>query len=286
MPQLSLFEDSQRLRPWLRRDQDHVVAVAAGVLDELGVVPPVDPEMILSYLGVSRVVAADIPWAGYLFQEDGELIVKVRHTDSWTRQRFSMLHEAGHTFLPGFDRAPRFRCDPGLGQREGRSRPETLSDIAASELLFPRDAFIADLSGRPTFDLVEGLADKYRASITATALRVVSLAPVDSMLIALEWATKPSQRNNETVEPALRVQWTAPAGRWPFVPHHKSASEHGSLARALAGEAIEEPATLRDLCGTDERLHLSARRYTYKTKEGAKTRVLAIYSRSWGYIQN
>jgi Zn-dependent peptidase ImmA (M78 family) len=284
--QLSLFEDSQRLRPWLRRDQDHVVAVAAGVLDELGVVPPVDPEMILSYLGVSRVVAADIPWAGYLFQEDGELIVKVRHTDSWTRQRFSMLHEAGHTFLPGFDRAPRFRCDPGRGQREGRSRPETLSDIAASELLFPRDAFIADLSGRPTFDLVEGLADKYRASVTATALRVGSLAPVDSMLIALEWATKPSQRNDETVEPALRVQWTSPGGRWPFVPHHKSASVHGPLVRALAGEAIEETATLRDLCGTDERLHLSARRYAYNTREGAKTRVLAIYSRSWGYIQN
>lgn len=286
MSQLSLFEDSQRLRPWLRRDQDHVIAVAADVLDDLGVMPPVDPAMILSYLGVSRVEPADIPWSGYLFAEDGELIVKVRHTDSWPRQRFSMLHEAGHTFLPGFDRAPRFRCDPGLGQREGRSRPETLSDIAASELLFPRDTFTADLSGRPTFDLVEDLAEKYRASITATALRVVSLAPVDSMLVVLDWATKPSQGNDETVESALRVQWTAPRGRWPFVPHHKSASPHGPLVRALAGEAVEEAATLRDLCGTDERLHLSARRYTYNTREGAKTRVLAIYSRSWSYIQN
>ena len=242
--------------------------------------------MILSFLGVRRVVPADIPWSGYLSQEAGELIVKVRHTDSWQRQRFSMLHEAGHTFLPGFDRTPRYRCDPVYRPRDGRSRSEALSDIAASELLFPREAFIRDLIERPNFDLIEELADRYRASITATALRVVSLAPVESVLIVLESTIKPSQWNDDTAEPALRVQWTAPRGRWPYLPQHKSASPAGPLARAFEGIAVDERASLTDLCGLDERLHLSARRYTHNTPRGVKTRVLAIFSRSWSYIQN
>jgi hypothetical protein len=284
--QLSLFEDSQRRRPWLQRDEDHIVAVAADVIDDLGVVPPVDPEMILSFLGVRRVVPADIPWSGYLAEEAGELIVKVRSTDTWQRQRFSMLHEAGHTFLPGFDRAPRFRCDPLVRPREGRGRQENLSDIAASELLFPRDAFVADLTGRPTFDLVEDLAEKYRASITATALRAVSLSSVESVVVALEMATKPSQYRDETPVSALRVQWSAARGRWPFIPQHKSASPYGPLAQAFDGNAVDENASHSDLCGLDERLHLSARRYTYNTAKGVTTRVLAIFSRSWSYILN
>jgi Zn-dependent peptidase ImmA (M78 family) len=284
--QLSLFDDSQRRRPWLRADQDHVIAVAAGVLDELEIVAPVNPELILSYLGVSRVVAADIPWSGYLSAENGELIVKVRHTDSWRRQRFSMLHEAGHTFLPGFDRTPRFRCEPGVAPKDSRSRFELLSDIAASELLFPRQEFMADLFGRPEFDLAEALAQKYEASITATALRMVSLAPVESVFVELEWGIKPSQRGDASAEPALRVKWATPRGNWPFIPRYKSAAEHGLLRRALDGEAIDETATLVDLCGSDERLHLSARGYTYKTIGGETRRVQAIYSRSWSYIRS
>lgn len=286
MLQLSLFEDSQRRRPWLQLDRDHVVAVAADVLDDLGVVPPVNPEVVLSFLGVSRVEPADMPWSGYLFEEDGELVVKVRSTDSLVRQRFSMLHEAGHTFLPGFNRAPRFRCDPLIRPRESRVREEALSDIAASELLFPRDSFLADMTGRPTFDLIEDLALKYRASITATALRMVSLSLLDSVLVVLQMATKPSQFHQAVAEPALRVQWVSARGRWPFIPQHKSASLHGPLARAHAGDPVDEIASLGELCNSDERLHLSARRYTYCAADGPTSRVLAVYSRSWSYIFN
>jgi IrrE N-terminal-like domain len=284
--QLSLFEDSRRRRPWLKGDDDHVIAVATDVVKELDLTPPVDAEMVLSFLGVRKIVREPIPWSGLLFDDDGDLTVKVRLTDSRPRQRFSMLHEGGHTFLPGFNRVPQFRCNPG--QITGTSNPsvELLSDIAASELLFPRHHFIKELTGRPTLDLVEELAERYQASIKATAIRVVSLSPVDARLVVLTMSHKPSQRAEGGHVPALRVQWSVGRGDWPYIPRHKSVTPGSPLLRAFLGEEIEESSSPSEICQLEERMHLSARRYTYAIAVGeTRTEVLAIYSRGWSKIQ-
>jgi IrrE N-terminal-like domain len=242
--------------------------------------------MVLSFLGVHRVVRAPMPWSGYLFDDHGDLTVKVRETDSRPRQRFSMLHEGGHTFLPGFDRVPQFRCDPGPGTSIPQRSVEALSDIAASELLFPRRRFRHELTARPTLDMVEALADRYQASITATAVHVVSLCPVDARLVVLSLSTKPSQRELPDADPVLRVQWSVGCGEWPFIPRYKSAQPTGLLMRAFCGEPVDQFSTLGELCTLDERLFLSARSYTYHTADdGPKTQVLAIYSRSSAKIR-
>ncbi len=286
MLQLSLFEDSRRRRPWLPSDHDHVVAVPGDLVKDLDLRPPVNVELVLSYLGVRNVVREAIPWSGLLFEEEGQLTVAVKSTDSWPRQRFSMLHEGGHTFLPGFRRVPQYRCSPGAAPAYADRSAEILSDVAASELLFPRPYFLADTRARPTFCLVEEIARCYEASIKASALHLVALSPVDALVVALEVALKPSQQGHIEATPELRVQWSASRGDWLYVPRHKGAVRGGPLYRALDGETVEADASPGEICETDETMHLSARRYTHITADGLpKTQVLALYSRSWSKIR-
>src|SRR5207249_909797 len=108
------------------------------------------------------------PWAGILEPRGKSFVVGVRASDGYERQRFTVCHEAAHTFFPGFTDQARFRC---TGPRDPL---EKRCDLAATELLLPRRFFLHDLR-EASFDLdtVEELSDQYEASIEATALRLV-----------------------------------------------------------------------------------------------------------------
>lgn len=259
-------------------DAELIVMLAQRTLRELAMDPPIDHRIIASMRGIARIEQTDIPWAGCLLQEGSDLIVKLRSTDGRRRQRFTAFHEAKHTYFPGFTTVTQYRCDPRTAPPTARDAGlESLCDLGAAELLFPRLPFLADLSGNPpTLDLVEGLAQRYDASIAATALRVVTVRAQPTLLIALEPATKPSDPKAAAVP---RIQWVqASGGSWPFVPRHKSVAPDSPLARALAGEIVDEVCDLSGLSTPAiTNVRVSANVYPYFDQEGTQhMRVLAL----------
>jgi hypothetical protein len=155
------------------------------------------------------------------------MIAHIRESDSRPRKRFTILHEAGHTLLPGYVETRQFRC------AGPRTLEEQLCDHAASEMLFPRSTFTTDLIqvGFGTAP-IKDLAGAYDASIEATAVRSVDLWPDDALLLVLRVAHKPVEAGREhELEPKLRLAWAHGKGGWPFMLRHKSVGS-ARLSRA------------------------------------------------------
>lgn len=261
-----------------RPDVELVTTLARRTVADLALIPPIDPGLLASFRGIVRVEQAFIPWAGCLLRDGDDLVVKVRATDGARRQRFTACHEIIHTYLPGFSLVPQYRCDPAAAP-SSPSRDlhlETLCDVGASELLLPAAAFRNDTAGRPaTLDTVEEMADAYQASLEATGRRYVSLATDPTLLLGLEIATAPRA---PLAAPRLRVRWRVAAGKWPFIPKHKSAPDDSPLVRAAAGEVIDE---ITDVIGLSQQpmrsVRLSAHLYPYFDQEGCRhMRVIAL----------
>jgi hypothetical protein len=260
-------------------DAELVIRLAKDTLDELGLQPAINHEIVASYRDVIRIEEADIPWSGHISQTQEGLVITVRASHPRTRKRFTVFHEILHTYMRGFGIQTQYRCHPGapsdtLGPRDRAL--EQLCDLGAAELLLPRAPFLDDLAGKPvTLDLVEQLAEHYDASLEATARRVVAVHLQPTLLLALEPACKPSQPRAEHV---LRVKWHYAGGEWPFVPRHKSVPHDGVFGRALQGEHVNETASLGDLTNPPiPRAFVSAALYPYHDDNGVNhMRVLAL----------
>jgi hypothetical protein len=262
-------------------DAQLVVALAQRTLDELAMEPPISHEIVASMRDIIKIEEDTIPCAGCLAPGPAGLLMTLRAGDCWGKKRFTAFHEVKHTFLPGFSTQTQYRCDPAtpLGLTGIHNRDlEALCDIGAAELLFPRAAFRADLTGNAaTLPLVEDLSGRYDASLEATARRVVFLHPEPVMLIALEPACKPSEPH---AEPALRVKWSQGTGTWPFIPKHKSVPADSPLGRALEGELVDDTTSLSILTSTSERVRVSSGLYPYTDARGEQhMRVLAMFTR-------
>ena len=236
--------------------------------------------MIASYRGIARIEEVDQAWAGCLTHDRGVTVARVRAADNSRRKRFTALHEVEHTYLPGFA-VTQYRCDPSPSATQKALPPlEKLADLGASELLFPRIEFQADLAdNRMSFDLVEELADHYDASLGATALRAVSLASTDALLICVEPGTKPTQPG---AEPLPRIRWGSANGDWPFIPRFKSIPDRSPIHRALQGELVDETNALIGLTGSPiDNVDISCRLYPYVDHHGeTHDRVLCLATRN------
>ncbi len=263
--QLSLFEQLSRTEPTLS-DEDVVRRLCEDLLDEAEVRPPVNVKLLASMRGIARIEEREQPWDGVLARDQDQFVVGVRASDGVARQRFTVLHEAGHTLLPGFAESRQYRCSGP------RSREEELCDVAAAELLLPRRYFVPDLAEvGDGLDDVELLAGSYDASIEATALRAVDLGEGPAAFMVLRVGHKPSEEGREhECEPKLRLSWAHTSGDWPFMRRHKSVDESSPFMRAHLGELVDEVGSLGDLADDGMEVTISARRY------GKDGRVLAL----------
>jgi len=280
MDRLSLSDlELARLESPGTPDRQLVEELAQRLIVDLDLEPPISHDIVASMRDVIRIEEADIPWAGFLAPAPDGLAITLRVGDARRKQRFTAFHEIQHTYMPGFRSAPQFRCDPATPAAViPRQTPglEALCDIGAAELLLPRTWFTADMVGNEaTLDVIEALADRYDASLEATARRLVTLHPGPALLVAFEPARKPSA---PTAEPALRVQWVHINGPWPYVPRHKSVPGESVFGRALDGEPVEELASLSILTSAStEVVHVSSRLYPYADSQGKQhKRVLAL----------
>jgi Zn-dependent peptidase ImmA (M78 family) len=266
---LSLFELEATRQPSLS-EQALIRTICERLLSEAEAEPPVPIERVASLRGIVSIEETDQLWAGMLFRRDRNFVVTVRSADGYERRRFTVCHEAGHTFFRGYHDVEQFRCN---GER---TKLEQRCDMAASELLLPFRFFVQDL--RDTgfgFDGVEQLARSYEASIEATALRVADLWPEPTLLLAFRQRHKPCEQGRESeCEPKLRLDYAHASGDWPFMRRHKSVSPESPFARALDGEIVSERSYLGEIAAFDlGAVHIDARRY------GSDGRVLALVRR-------
>lgn len=278
--QLSLLERSRLTRPQLA-DEEHVALIAADVVRELDEHPPISLDVVASFRDIAKIKTEPMSCAGSLTREPSGFVIRLRASDSPRRRRFSGFHEVGHTFLPGYADVPQYRCQPVARTRE-RVDEESLSDVAAAELILPRRYVSADLAAADFgLDTVVELAEKYEASVQASAHRFVQLWPEPALLVLLQPALKPSELGAADAEEKLRVVWAHGRGRWPFIPKHKSAAEGGALTRALDGEVVDERTTLADLAAGDDAVDVSTRVFHYRAADGElRPQVLALYRRT------
>lgn len=270
----SLLEEARRRSPGAS-DEELVVGIAAELVDLLDLEPPVEPAIVASYQGIHRIERSPLSWAGCLLTEADELVIRVRSTDTPGRQRFTIFHEIAHTFLPGYEHKPQYRCTP-LSTRERRDPAEVLCDIAASELLMPARHVRAVIAAS-SFDLdaVTALAEDCDASLEAAARRFIALWPEPSLLIRMELTTKPRAPH---AEPKLRVTSTLANGAWPYMPVHKSVADDHVLNQCVDGAFVDCIADIDDLTKLPAGpVELHARHYPFVDSEGVhRERVLVI----------
>lgn len=103
-------------------------------------------------------------------------IVTIRKDSDERRKRFSLAHELGHW---NYHRGRSFACrvDDWLDGYSAKSTEEREADEYAAELLMPSYMFkpLASAIKRPTFDGIQDLANQFKTSLTATAIRLVDL---------------------------------------------------------------------------------------------------------------
>ncbi len=207
----SLLEEARFALPG-RSDLECIQEIAARIIEDLGEEPPISLEVVASYRDITAVKVEPLPFAGSLTPEATGLVMRLNASDSWGRRRFSGFHEVGHTFQPGYRQMTLFRCDPSP-TRTAASQPEQLADAAAAELLLPRRFFLRDLIEADSgWDGIEQIASHYDASLSATALRAVHLAPRPTLLVVLEPGVRKEERGRLDAESKLprnheRFEW-------------------------------------------------------------------------------
>ncbi len=145
----------------------HVSELIAGVT-----CPPTDLNAIGQKIGVTAIVSEALPASGELRRDGKNYVVAFSSELPPTRRRFTIAHEFGHVLLE--------RC----GARNVKDSPELerLCDAIASELLLPRELFLAETQGEVSAQGVLDVAKKFETSVVATARRFHELRNLNVFL--------------------------------------------------------------------------------------------------------
>ena len=159
---------------------------ARNLLEELEVqVPPVPVAKLARSCGarIVRVSGNEDDIDGFLYQEDGDVVIGINQDQATVRKRFTIAHELGHLLLHEHslvhvDSGFRVRLRSGQSS-EGTDRDEMEANRFAAELLMPIEFLQADLE-KQEFDLagdsqLRALAKRYGVSTQALAIRLNGL---------------------------------------------------------------------------------------------------------------
>ncbi len=121
---------------------------------------------------------------GFSFRvEHHELIVIDPRKRTLPGQRFTLAHELGHILLGHADTSGEW----GTSEGAPGSNEEDEANRFASALLMPKQLFLKDMKGKPTtFEGIELLATLYDVSLTAAAIRFVTLTDDYCALVGIQ----------------------------------------------------------------------------------------------------
>lgn len=155
------------------------------LIEELGITEPeeIDIEAIAQYCGATIVYEPLIGCEARILGTDARAIITVNSDSPRVRQRFSGGHELGHWMRDR--RKTAFVCAESIFQSEWRvNNAEAKANEFAAELLMPTKVFGAHARSRDmTFATVRDLANRFGASTTAAAIRLVAVGSYPAVLI-------------------------------------------------------------------------------------------------------
>ena len=284
---LSLLQQEKMSSP-TSSNADCMRVIAARAIDELAVDQlPVNLDWVASYFDITEIVSdPSLDVSGCLIRLDGKTIIRVRSDDVIGRQRFTIGHECGHTFLPGYYLTTQYRCAPvefrPVKNNIKVESDEVLCDIAASELLLP-GALVSPLILSSDFSLeaAEMLAEAAEASLVASVRRFVDAWPEPACVVHMEVRTKPSEAGRNATGKLRVAGWHPNGDGWPFFLRHKSVEE-SILHDALQGAQVHAVnTTLSSICSHPiNGIEVHARIYPYTNGNGEHCdRVIALLRR-------
>jgi Zn-dependent peptidase ImmA (M78 family) len=177
----------------------------AEILTELGIREPedLDIEAIAQHCGATIQYKSLAGCAARIMGLDDAAIITIDVNSSVERRRFSGGHELGHWMR---DRGTAsFRCDEQVFVREWSvDNPEKRANRFASDLLLPAKMFRPLSKGLPiTFASVQQLADVFKMSLSATAIRLVEYGSYPAMLVCNSTVGREWYVASSTVEKRL-----------------------------------------------------------------------------------
>jgi len=149
------------------------------ILNDLGITKPdeIDVEAIAWRLGARVKYERLDHCEAIIVGANDAAIITVNQRASAERQRFSICHELGHWI---YHRRRMLLCSADDIERPSAesNNLERVADRFASELLMPAYLFapLAVGFGRPSMQVVRKLAEMFKTSQTATAIRLVELS--------------------------------------------------------------------------------------------------------------
>lgn len=205
---------------------------AKDLLDELGVTEPdeIDLEAIAQYVGATVTRQKMIGTEARIVGLNDQAIITVNQDSLPTRQRFSIGHELGHWM---YDRG-RIDLSCGADKQErfytGTDK-ESLANRFATELLLPSSMFMQRLLKQPPrLEVVKELANIFRTSFTATALRSVDLGAHPAMVICSSLSKRVWFKASAELERLL----------WPNRLTSRDTLAYKLLRQSDYGDAVDE----------------------------------------------
>ncbi len=152
--------------------------------------PPVDLVKLATVRNVKSIKSVDLAIDGMIAVDHGGYVIELNKSHTTERQRFTCAHELAHTFFLELETThprPRMRVvDSNLELRSNEE--ERLCNIMAAEILLPDLPFKKVIR---EFGIcaanVLALAELFRASIRATARRVVECSRFRLVATLLEY---------------------------------------------------------------------------------------------------
>lgn len=143
-----------------------------------------------------------------------------------TRIRFALAHELGHLELHKKVQA-QFDCDrKALSEwfaKQGAAAREVEANEFAAELLLPEEFVKSEFTSvKPSFQLLDTIAEKYQTSLTATARRFIELTPEACALVIYD--DKNIKYHLRSKLFATQGYWVTPGKLDPYTYAHDAAS--------------------------------------------------------------
>lgn len=191
--------------------------------------PPFCPFTLADLEGIIvEEAACDIRSDGRIFSKGNQVYIQYANGQSHERVRFTVCHELAHTLFPDCFTRERRRSSTEKAEWEF----ENLCNVAASEFLFPLEEFTEDIgAGQLSADQIKHLADRYLASVDATARRYVTTCQAPACILFAQYR----EPTGKAVV-SLFAQYSVPNAKFP----QKFFKGYKINSKSIANKALKE----------------------------------------------
>jgi Zn-dependent peptidase ImmA (M78 family) len=234
--------------------------------------PPFLSEEFAHLKGIKKIIKSDLgELSAILLRFSDGYVIKVNEKHSLGRQNFSCAHELGHLLISDLELESRLQTvefrtfNPQAEKIAHAKAKERLCDIAAKELLMPEAVFKQYLSEFGiSIPSIERLANIFRVSIKATAIRIAEVSP--KPCISLLWKHRPKKRVK-----GLQLAWCigprmGTSSKTNYEPVHKIATNTSALYQAYQGNNLIKCHKLFKIGTTTRYLPMESKGFGYDDK--------------------